>query len=100
MPLKPRHRRIDPGVFSLFQVGIHQQSLIQRVTPGRHPDHAVTMVFDRLQPFGIHRRYPRRRLEGGSALRSDRMDAAHNLLRWKRVAPSENTSVHLTLACT
>ena len=35
MLLKPSHRRIEPAVSSPLQVGTHQQSLLQRVGPGR-----------------------------------------------------------------
>ena len=89
VPLKPSHRRIDPAVSGPLQVGIHQQSLLQRVGPGRHPDHAVAMVLHPRQPLGIPRSHPHRRITGGSALRSGRLHAAHNLLRRKLVAPSE-----------
>ena len=42
--LKPSHCRIDPVVSGPLQVGTHEQSLLQRVGPARHPDHAVAMV--------------------------------------------------------
>ena len=89
MPLKPSHRRIDLAVSGPLQVGTHQQSLLRRVGPGRHPDHAVAKVLYPVQPFGIPRSHPHRRITGKSALRSGRLHAAHNLIRRKLVAPSE-----------
>ena len=87
--LKPIHRWIDAAVSGPFQVGTHQQSLLQRVGPTRHPDHAAAMVLHPVQPFGIKRTHPRCRIERGSTLRRGRLHAAHNLLRWKLVAPTE-----------
>ena len=42
--LKPIHRRIYPAISGPLQVGTNQQSLLHRVGPGRHPDHAVAIV--------------------------------------------------------
>ena len=53
VPLRPSHRRIDPAVSGPLQVSTHQQSLLRRVGPGRHPYHAVAMVLHRVQHFGI-----------------------------------------------
>ena len=89
VPLKPSHRRIDPAVSDSLQVGTHQQSLFQRFSAGRHPDHAVAMALHPVQPFGIHPSHPRPLIEGGSALRSGRLNLAHNLIRQKVVAPCE-----------
>ena len=89
VPLKPTHRRIDPAVSGPLQVGTHQQSLLQRVSPGRHPDHAVAMVFHPVPPFGIQRRHPHRRITGGFAFHGSRLHAARNRLRQKLFAPSE-----------
>ena len=99
VPLKPSHRRIDPAVSGPLQVGTHQQSLLQRVSPGRHPDHAMGMVLHPVQPFGIPLSHPHRRITGWSALRSGRLHPAHNLLRRKLSLPAKSTSVYLTLAC-
>ena len=44
VPLKPSLRRVDLVVSGRLQVGAHQQSLLQKVGPGRHPNHAVAMV--------------------------------------------------------
>ena len=78
LPLKPSHRRIDPVVSGPLQVGTHQQSLLQSVGPGRHPDHAVAMVFHSVQSFGIQRSHPQRRIEGVSAL-SGRLEDSRSL---------------------
>ena len=92
--LKPSHRCIDPAVSGLLQVDIHQQSLLQTVGPGQHPDHAVAMLRHPVQSFGIQRSHPHRRITGGSAFPSGILYVAHNLLRRKLVAPSEK---HLRL---
>ena len=85
-----RYRRcMDPAVSGPLQVGTHQQSLFHRAGVARQPDHAVAMVLHPVQPFGIQRSQPQRRIAGGSAIRSGRLHAARNFLRRKRVAPNE-----------
>ena len=51
VPFKPSHHCIDPAVSGSLRVGTHQQSLLQRVVPGRHTDHAVAIVLYPVQPL-------------------------------------------------
>ena len=98
--LKPSRRCVDPAVSGPLQGGTHQQSLLHRVGPGRHPDHAVTMV-----------------LHQGASLMNLAKPLLAPYLGWvrppqrppARCAPSsfgslplsaKSTSVYPTLACT
>lgn len=47
-----------------LQVGKYQQSLLQRLGPGRHLNHVVAMVFHPVQPFGFQRSHPQHRIQG------------------------------------
>ena len=53
VPLKPSHRHIYRAMSSPRQVGTYQQSHLQRVGSGRHPDYAVVMVLHLVQRLGI-----------------------------------------------
>ena len=89
VPLKPSHRCIDLAASSPLQMGTYQQSFLQRVGPGRHPDHAMAMAFHPRQPFVIRRSHPHPGTEGGSVFRSGCLHAAHNIFRLKLVVPSK-----------
>ena len=98
VPLKPSNRGIDPAVSGPLQVGTHQQSLLQRVGPGRHPDHAVAVVLHAVQPFGIPRVIPIAVSRVGPPSAAAACTPRTTSFVGNLSFPAKSTSVYLTLS--